>query len=351
MLQAPNFATARPLLPGILLAAAVAIAGLAIEWGMRRATGGFAIPAMVAALLIGMALSPVAAGHTYEPGLTWCVKKLLRIAIALLGIRIALADIAGLGFGVAALVMLAMAATLLGAIALSRWLGLGDGYGALAGAATAICGASATLATATVVPAYPAKSADVAFTVVAANAVSTLVMLLYPPLAVAIGYGAQETGILLGATIHDMAQVVGAGYATSEPVGNTAVIVKLFRVALLLPVVLAIGWWFAARGPVAVEGAGRARVPVPVFALGFLALCLLNSAASALPAFAPLYGPLKGTLVALSNVGLLLAISALGLGTSLKSILTIGWRHALVFTAATLLILAIVAAGLSAGPG
>lgn len=352
MLQAPTLATARPFLPGVLLAGAVALAGLAIEWSMRRATGGFALPGMVAALLIGMALSPVAAGAMYEPGLTWCVKKLLRIAIALLGIRIALADIVGLGIGVAALVILSMTATLLCAIALSRRLGLGDGYGALAGAATAICGASATLATATVVPAYPAKSADVAFTVVAANAVSTLVMLLYPPLAAAIGYGAQETGILLGATIHDMAQVVGAGYTASEPVGNTAVIVKLFRVALLLPVVLAIGWWFAARNePSSVEGTGGARIPVPVFALGFLALCAVNSAASTLPALTPLYGPLKGTLVAISNAGLLLAIAALGLGTSLRAVLTIGWRHALVFTAATLVILVIVAAGLSAGLG
>jgi uncharacterized membrane protein YadS len=84
----------------------------------------------------------------------------------------------------------------------------------------------------------------VTFTVIAANAVSTLVMVAYPPLCVLLGLDAQTTGIMLGATIHDMAQVVGAGYAVSEPVGNTAVIVKLFRVFLLLPVVVAIGWWF-----------------------------------------------------------------------------------------------------------
>src|SRR3712207_8934879 len=77
---------------------------------------------------------------------------------------------------------------------------------------------------------------------------------------------------MLGATIHDVAKVVGAGSAVSEPVGNTAVVVKLFRVFLLLPVVLAVGWWFTRKG---VEH-GEARVPVPVFALVFLGLCLLN---------------------------------------------------------------------------
>ena len=86
-----------------------------------------------------------------------------------------------------------------------------------------------------------------------------------------------------------MAQVVGAGYAVSEPVGNTAVIVKLFRVFLLLPVVLAVGWWFTRKG----AQHGDAKVPVPVFALAFLALCLVNSLRPLVPGLAPAYGPLK----------------------------------------------------------
>jgi uncharacterized integral membrane protein (TIGR00698 family) len=251
-------------------------------------------------------------------------------------------DIVGLGLGTLALVIGSMAATIASAVWLARRLGVADGYGALAGAATAVCGASATLATTTVVPNYPAKAADTAFTVVAANALSTLVMLAYPPLAVLLGFDATQTGILLGATIHDMAQVVGAGYAVSEPVGNTAVVVKLFRVFLLLPVVLAIGWWFARRG----DAAGAARVPVPVFALVFLALVVVNSVLPAVPALAAPYAAVKPWLVQISNAGLLIAIAALGLGTSLTAILTIGWRHVAVFLGATLVILGLVAAGL-----
>jgi uncharacterized integral membrane protein (TIGR00698 family) len=327
---------------GVLLSAAVAVAAVLVEPLMKRLTGGFSLPAMVIALFIGIALNRLAADPRFKEGITWCVKKLLRIAIGLLGLRIALGDILGLGLGTIALVVASMAITIVAAIWLARLFGQEAGYGALAGAANAVCGASATLATSTVVPNYRTKDADTAFTVVMANAVSTVVMLAYPPLCVWLGLTAQETGVMLGATIHDMAQVVGAGYAVSEPVGNTAVVVKLFRVFLLLPVVLAIGWWFMRRG----EQAGEAKVPPPVFAIVFLVLALANTAAMALPSLAPAYLPVKAALGEASRWGLLLAIAALGIGTSPTAILAVGWRHAAVFMGATVVILAIPAVGI-----
>jgi uncharacterized integral membrane protein (TIGR00698 family) len=337
----------RRLGPGVALSVAVAVAAYVAEplfaGALNAVTGWtYKLPAIVIALLIGIALNGVASRPAFEPGLTWCVKKLLRIAIGLLGIRIALADIVDLGLATALLVIAAMAVTVATGVWLARLFQVGDGYGALAGAATAVCGASATLATASVVPHYPQKGADVAFTVVAANAVSTVVMVAYPPLCVLLGLDPQITGVMLGATIHDMAQVVGAGYAVSEPVGNTAVIVKLFRVFLLLPVVLAIGWWFSRTG----AEHGDAKVPVPVFALAFLGLCLLNSVVSLLPGVAPVYAPVKAGIVQASSWGLLVAIAALGLGTSLMSLLRIGWRHIAVFTGTTVVILVVVLAGL-----
>ncbi len=327
---------------GIALCAVVAIMAVLAEPLMRSATGGFALPAMVLALVIGMFLNPLAAYARFAPGITWCVKTLLRVAIGLLGLRIALGDILGLGFGILLLVIASMALTVMSALWLSRRLGLADGYGMLAGAATAVCGASATLATASVVPAYRNKEVDVAFTVIMANAISTLVMLAYPPLCIWLGLTGRETGLLLGATIHDMAQVVGAGYAVSEPVGNSAVIVKLFRVFLLLPVVLLIGAWLTGRG----DSAAVAKVPVPLFAVAFLLLCILNTAASAMPGVAPYFLPVKSALNEVSRWGLLLSIAALGLGTSVNAILTLGWRHIAVFMGATVMILVIVTAGL-----
>lgn len=333
------FARAAELAPGILAAAAIALAAYLIQ---PRLAGFFPIPTMVVALILGIALNPVATRPAIQPGLTFCYKVVLRWAVALLGLRIALHDIAALGVSVALLIVVAMAATVFAGFALARLMGQPDGFGALAGAATAVCGASATLATSTVVPAYRGKEADIAFTVVAVNALSTLAMVAYPPLCTALGFDPQFTGILLGGTIHDVAQVVGAGYAVSEPVGNTAVIVKLFRVFLLLPVVVMLGWHFA-RADTSAE---TAKVPVPTFALVFLGLCLLNSAMALAPGLAPVYGPAKAALGEASNAGLLLAIGALGLGTSIRAIAGLGWRHLVTVSVTTLVILAVVTAGL-----
>src|SRR5262249_31477980 len=173
-------------------------------------------------------------------------------------------------------------------------------------------GASARLAKSIVLPDYKGKETDIAFVVVAVNALSTLAMVVYPPFCTWLGFDAQTAGIMLGATIHDVAQVVGAGYSVSEMAGNTAVIVKLFRVFLMLPLVLAIGL-FARRSVTS----AAARVPVPVFAIVFVALCVLNSIAPAFPAFAQMLAWIKAPLIEASTWGLLLAISALGLGTSL----------------------------------
>lgn len=337
----------RRLAPGVALSLAVALAAALAEPHLARVMRvglgwTYTLPSIVIALLIGIALNRLASRPLFEPGLGWCVKTLLRAAIGLLGIRVALLDIVGLGLSTGLLVIGAMLLTLASGVLFARLLKLGDGYGTLAGAATAVCGASAALATASVVPPYSEKGADVTFTVVAANVTSTLVMVAYPPLSVLLGLDHQATGVMLGATIHDMAQVVGAAYGVSEPVGNTAVIVKLFRVFLLLPAVLLVGWWFMRQG----RAVGEARVQVPVFALVFLGLCLLNSAAPLAPGLAPLYGPLKALLVEAATWGMLVAIAALGLGTSLAALLRIGWRHMAVFAGTTLVILTAVAAGL-----
>jgi len=331
--------TVRALGPGIALSVMVAVAAMMSAPLVGRVAP---IPAMVIALFIGIALNSVAMRPAFQPGLSFCVKKLLRWAVALLGLRIALGDIVALGLPTALLVVASMALTVVSGFMLARVFGQDTSYGALAGAGTAVCGASATLATSTVLPNYAGKDADVVFVVVAVNALSTVAMVLYPPLCLWLGFDGHVTGVMLGATIHDVAQVVGAGYAVSDTVGNAAVIVKLFRVFLLLPMVLAIGWWFARAG----AQTGDARVPVPVFALVFLALCIVNSIMPSLPSLLPLYAPIKGALVLASTWGLLIAIAALGLGTSLTAIGALGWRHVATVTGTTLVILVIATAGL-----
>jgi len=329
----------RELGPGLALSVAVAVAAYA---GAPVAAKVFPIPAMVIALILGIVLNSIAARPAFRPGITFAVKTLLRWAVALLGLRIALGEIVALGFSTAVIVVLSMAITLVSGFFIARAFGQTDYYGALAGAGTAVCGASATLATSAVLPAYRGKEADVAFVVIAVNALSTLAMVLYPPLCSLLGFDSTLTGAMLGATIHDVAQVAGAGYAVSEPVGNTAVIVKLFRVLLLFPVVVSVAWWFLRPKP----PLSALKASVPGFALVFLALCILNSVLSGLPAVAGFYEPVKAFLGQVSTWGLLIAIAALGLSTSLRAVAALGWRHVVTVSGTTLVILFAVTTGL-----
>jgi uncharacterized integral membrane protein (TIGR00698 family) len=329
----------RGLAPGLALSAVVAIAAVAAAPVVAPLVP---IPAMVIALFIGIALNPVARRPLFQPGIVFCLKTLLRWAVALLGLRVALGEIAALGMSTAVMVVVAMAVTMVAGFLLARIFALEPGYGALAGAGTAVCGASATLATSIVLPDYKGKETDVIFVVVAVNALSTFAMVLYPLICAWLGFDPQTAGVLLGATIHDVAQVVGAGYAVSEATGNTAVIVKLFRVFLMLPLVLVVGWWFARRA----VATAAAKIPIPVFALVFVLLCVLNSIAAALPAVAPAFALIKSPLIEASTWGLLIAISALGLGTSLTAIAALGWRHVATVIGTTLVILGVATAGL-----
>ena len=146
------------------------------------------------------------------------------------------------------MVIVAMAITLASGVLFARLFGRGDLYGAIAGGATAVCGASAALATASVLPHYKDRESDTAFVAITVNILATVAMIAYPPLCDLLGFDQRTTGIFLGATIHDVAQVVGAGYAVSDDAGNIATVVKLFRVFMLLPVVLGVGWWFSSQG-------------------------------------------------------------------------------------------------------
>jgi len=331
--------TAATLLPGIAVSALVAIIGYVAAPYVARVVP---IPNMVIALLVGIALNPVAAKSLTQPGMQFCVKTILRWAVALLGLRVGLADIAALGGTTAALIVLSMIATTVSGFVFASWGRRTPGFGALVGVGTAVCGASATLACSTVVPDYRGKETDIAFVVVAVNALATLAMLAYPPVCILLHFNQQTTGVMLGGTIHDVAQVVGAGYAVSTAVGNTAVIVKLFRVFLLLPVVLGVGWYFTRKG----MKHGEARVPVPVFGIVFLILCVVNSVVPLMPPLVPIYAPTKAALVEISTWGLLLAIGALGLGTSVTSIIALGWRHIATVLGTTAVILVVVTAGL-----
>ena len=318
---------ARRLAPGILMCATIAAAASFLS----DHYGG---PVMLFALLLGIAFHFLSQDGPCIAGIDFTAKRLLRIGVALLGARVTLQQIEQLGIGPLALVGISVALTIGVGWLLARLFGRSTTFGLLAGGAVAICGASAALAISSVLPRGPDSERDTLFTVVAVTALSTIAMIVYPIVYGALGLGDHQIGILLGATIHDVAQVVGAGYAVSEETGDVATYVKLLRVAMLPVVVLALAFVF--RGSKA-EAASAASFPW--FAVAFAAILIVNSAG--------LIPPLVRDMMELAaRAFLVAAIAALGMKTSLKAMVDLGLHHAGVIVATTVFLF-LLATGLS----
>ncbi len=312
--------------PGILISVTIAMAASFVS----DHHGG---PTLLYALLIGMAFHSVTQGTPAAAGIQFCSKTVLRIGVALLGARISFAQIGSLGWPPIILVVVGVIATISIGALLSRPFKVSRSLGILTGGAVAICGASAALAVSAVLPQSPEKERDTLFTVVSVTVLSTIAMVIYPLMARYFGLSSADAGLLFGATIHDVAQVVAAGHMISDEAGLVATYTKLLRVALLLPAVLVISW--AMRG-----GSGQsARQLIPVFLLVFAALVVINSM-GLIPA------PVVKIVADISRWCLVCAIAALGMKTSLAELAKIGWRPIMLVTTETLFLLALVSAGM-----
>ena len=304
----PGAALLRMLYPGVLAAGTI---GLAATWLSQA----YQAPVMLFALLIGMAFHFLHEEGRCRVGIEFSSRTILRLGVALLGLRITTSQIAELGVAPILMVCAGVATTCLCGWLLGQRLGLGRYFGLLSGGAVAICGASAALAISTSLPPYANKERDTVLTVVVVTSLSTVAMVLYPMLVPALHLTHVEAGLFLGGTIHDVAQVVGAGYMVSPETGEISTYVKLLRVAALIPVVACLSWLALDR---ATPGAGLART-FPVFLLGFAALLALNSALP-LPKF------LTDGASSVSSWCLVTAISALGMKTSFRQVFAAGWR-------------------------
>jgi uncharacterized membrane protein YadS len=163
-----------------------------------------------------------------------------------------------------------------------------------------------------VLPNYGEKELDTIFAVISVTVLSTIAMIAYPILADMLFSSDRAAGVFLGATIHDVAQGVGAGYSISEEAGDTATLVKLLRVSLLVPVIIAISVFFATKG-----STPTGALPVPPFVLGFVCLVLIGSSG-----FIPEH--VSEAVLNISRWCLITAIAALGMKTSLKRFTDVG---------------------------
>ena len=305
-------------LPGLAVALALGLAGLGLAQLPQLAS--WQLSALTCAIVLGMLLGNLGGAAMLSPlagGLHFSQRHLLRAGVVLYGLRLSFQDVAAIGVSGLLLDIGIVASTLvLGTWAGRRWFGLDRDTALLTAAGSAICGAAAVLAVERVIRADADK---VAIAVASVVLFGTLNIFLYPQLYPHMGLSPAQFGLYTGATVHEVAQVVAIGSSISPETADAAVVVKLTRVLLLVPVLLLLGWREARAG-------GERVMVIPWFALGFLAVVALNSVVI-VPA------GLKSGLLLLDTLLLAMAMAALGANTRLAKLRALGVRPLLLAAA------------------
>jgi uncharacterized integral membrane protein (TIGR00698 family) len=314
-------APAQPIFPGL---AVCAIASIAAAWLSEH----YGMPIILMGLLIGLALNFVASDPRTHRGLDYASRTFLRIGIVMLGTQVTVMQIAAIGAVPFVALVVVMALAFAGGMVGARLAKQPSEAGILAGGATAICGASAALALYSVLGKERLNQAQFALTLVGIATASAIAMSFYPLIADLIGLNDRQAGFLIGASIHDVAQAIGGGYAYSNEAGAYATIVKLARVALLAPAVALVALLVG-------RSAGEAKLPIwrrlamPWFITAFLAVVVLNSLVSVPPT-------VTGWALTASKALLLLAVTATAMRSRMDLILQMGWRAVMPVIGATL---------------
>ncbi len=293
-------------------------------------------PVMLFALLLGLSAHAFYRHKKIQHGVNYCSRELLRLCVGMLGVRIAFADIVSLGITPPLIVMVSMALTMIFGVLFSRALALPKTFGVLSGGAVAVCGVSAAAAISTVLPKDKAQEKYFALTVIGITTFSTLSMIFYPILAGYLGFSDQLAGVFIGGAIHDVAQVVGAGYTISPEAGDVATYIKLLRVALLMPIVMMVFIAFKERDSKMEAGVSAF---IPGFLILFFVLAFLKNI-GVLPIW--LIEIIRG----LSSSLLVVAIAAIGVKTSLKQVLSVGWKPVLLMGSETVFLASLIVGGI-----
>jgi len=302
------------LLPGAALSSVIAMAATLVS----TLHGG---PQFLYALFFGVAFHYLSHDVKTIPGIEFCSRTVLRLGVGLLGARITASQIAGLGWSTAVIVIAAVLTTLLCGVLLGRRLGMNRAQAVLSGGSVAICGASAALAISAVLPRDKESERFTLMVVVTVTVLSTLAMVIYPLIAKLLHLPPELAGLFLGGTIHDVAQVVGAGYMLNPETGDYATIVKLFRVSMLAAVVIVVSSLFKRQREASESASDSAKKQslVPWFLWVFVALVIINSVGGVRAA-------VQTGLNDVSRACLVVAISALGVKTSFRQLARAGWR-------------------------
>lgn len=307
---------AQRLWPGISIS--VLIAGTAL-----LLTEHYGAPVMLFAILIGMAVNFFSRDGGCKPGIDFVARHVLRWGVALLGLKITLLQIESMGWLPVLMVIVAVFITIIFGIGVAMWMELPPFLGLISGGAVGICGASAALAIAAVFPQHPHRERATIFVVISVSTLSTIAMFVYPMLMQKSGWSPQQAGLFLGGTIHDVAQVVGAGYSMGNDTGDAATVIKMMRVLMLAPVVVLTLGLMLMWLPRSVEDESSNRPSrgawMPFFSVAFVLLVLANS-------FFEMPKEIVDAGSGLSKIFLVSAMAAIGMKTQVRDILSVGVR-------------------------
>lgn len=306
-----RFARLPALAPGLALTGGIA----ALAFALRLVPGVSVLSPMILAVLIGVLVHNfVGAPHAARAGMAFSLRTILRFAIILLGLQITARQAADLGGGGLAMIAAALASTLVFTLVLGRALGVPRGLALLIGVGTSICGASAVLAAKA---ATGGEDDDAAYAVACVTVFGTLAMFAYPLAQGFLHLSPRAYGLWAGASIHEIAQAVAASFQAGGDAGQFGTIAKLTRVAMMAPVVIALGEMTSLLG---LAGQGeRSRPPFPWFLIGFLALSAFNSFVAIPPSISAPIGTATAFLLSM-------AMAAMGLHTDIGHIRSRGLR-------------------------
>jgi uncharacterized integral membrane protein (TIGR00698 family) len=300
--------------PGVAISAAVAIAA-----SLLHTTPGIAtFSPMIIAITIGVALRNLVGTPSFaRPGVAFSMRRLLRLAIVLLGFQITLAQLTSVGANGLFIVIGTLVATFGFTLATGRALGVDRKLTELIAAGTSICGASAVVATNSVTE---ATDEDVAYAIACVTIFGSIAMFVYPVLSRPLHLDGGAYGLWSGASIHEIAQVAAASFQNSQRAGEIATVSKLARVILLAPVVLILS--LVTRVSAQHVHGNFGRPPLPWFAIGFVAIAAINSVVT-------IPGGIRAAISTLSTFLLTTALAAMGLETDVSRLYAEGLRPAI----------------------
>ena len=302
-------------LKGFLVIAALSVAAWYIS--LLPAVKALSFSSLIIGILLGMLYANTLRRRqpsSWDGGIKFCSKRMLRLGIILYGFRLTFQDVVAVGPKAVLIDCIVVVVTLLLGVWLGRRLGLDRETTLMTSTGSAICGAAAVLGAEPIAKGKPHQTAVAVSTVVIFG---TLSMFLYPimyRMGLCGVLDTQQMGVYTGSTLHEVAHVVGAGNAMGSEIATDSLIVKMVRVMLLVPVLIAMSWLLSRRGGAVAD---KRSINVPWFAFIFLLMIAVNSGMhSAFDGEAWFATALKVTEV-VSTFMLTLAMTALGSDTSI----------------------------------